>query len=237
MFPLRSPAAFDWMFFWTTVVIATTVVQVLLIAITDDETYWLWYHTSTDILELALTCALFCAVPYPQIVMKMTVAGLTVWQLYCASSQFVSDYLLVTNDPLTNPNAGMMVAFFTASLAIAWLMRFLVYWRPCPAPVSSSKFHEVIGRPSNLSQMGVAMYTGRGGSFAITDGTYLWRYSRQEGCMMRKTLNPGYMVGKMSVEICMVTDDKYDELDSMTGRKFSLLHNCLELQTLARRWR
>ena len=232
MYRPKSHAGCEWTGLWVGVVLATTVAQVALLVAPEDR-YWLWYHTSTDVLELAMSLALFSAVPYTRVSQKVTVAGLVIWQLYCAISQFISDYLIATS----YQNGLLMATFTIVAIIVAWLMRFSLCWRPSSAQEMHGKFYEIIGRPSNLTQLVVAMYTGRGGSFAITDGSDLWCYSRQDCCMIRKKLNPGYMVGKMSMEICKATGDKYVELDSMTGRQFSSLHNCLELQTLAGKWR
>lgn len=233
MSPLRSHAGCSWAGVWVAVALLTTATQIILVAIPDESLYWFAYHTSTDILELAMAMALFSAVPYTRVALKVTAAGISIWQLYCMASQLISDYFLVG----LGSNSSTISAFTTAALAIAWLTRFSIRWRPSQSQDLYGKFYEVIGRPSNISQLFAAMYTGVGGSFAITDGASLWCYSRSEGCMVQKKLNPGYLTGKMIVEICNTEGAKYDELTSMVGRPFSPLHNCLELQSLAGRWR
>ena len=194
--------------------------------------YWYWYDTSSDVLYLALALALFKSISYTSVKHKALAAGLVIWFGYCMVSNIMTDYAIVGDVVVSN----LLAAFIVAALAVAFSMRFLLHWRPNNMSVTDGKFYEVIGKPENLSQVLVAIYTGRGGAFGITDGVHLWHYSKQSGCMVSETFDRGYMMGRMGKEICASFEDGRSELNSMVGQEFTTLHNCLELRSLARKW-
>lgn len=216
---------------WLVAVIALAAFQVALFAV-PEPAYWFWYDTSSDIVELVLAAALCSAISYTSVKHKALSAGIVIWFGYCTVSNLMTDYALVGDVVVSN----LLAAFIVAALAVAFSMRFLIHWRPNNADIQKGKFYEVIGKPENLPQVLVAIYTGRGGAFGITDGVHLWHYSKQAGCMVREKFDRGYMMGRMGKEICDAFEDKRSELNSMVGQEFTALHNCLELRALARKW-
>ena len=217
---------------WLAAVIVLAAFQVAIIAV-PEPAYWFWYDTSSDIVELVLAAALCSAISYTSVSCKALSTGIVLWYLFCTISNFITDYVIMDNVIYSTLSS----VFIIAAISITFSMRFLLHWRPNNIAITDGKFYEVISKPENLSQVLVAIYTGRGGAFGITDGIHLWHYSKGADCMVREYIGEGYMMGRMGKEICSAFDGGRTELDSMVDRKFTALHNCLELHDIARKWR
>lgn len=218
-------------FKWVLAIIALTIFQLMLFVVDSDDTYWDLNDTSTDFLELAFAIALFTSISYTAIRLKMFTACLVLWQLYCAVSQVITDYVQA---PVDDMLGGIFTAVF---VIVVFLARFLFAWSPDKTETDIGCFYEVIGKPTNLSQLAVAMYSGRGGAFGITDGVHLWHYSKPHNNMVCEKLGFRYTKGRMIKKICITSKEKYTELDLMIGQRFTLMHNCLQLHALSGRWK
>lgn len=212
------------------VTIGLIVFQISLFTVNDDVLYWDLYDTSSDFIELFLAIAVFASVSYTAVRLKMVTGCVTIWFMYSSVSQVITDYIQAPID-------DMLGGIFTAVLIIVvFLARFLFTWSPDKTETDLGCFYEVIGKPTNLSQLVVAMYSGRGGAFGITDGVHLWHYSKPHNSMVCEKLGFGYVKGRMIKKICITSKEKYNELDAMTGQRFTLMHNCLQLHALSGRW-
>lgn len=212
-------------------IIVLIVFQILLFVINDDVLYWNAYDTSSDFIELFLATALFTSISYTAVRLKTITFCLTIWFLYSSTSQVITDYFIQQN--IDDVLGGI---FATVLVIIIFLARYTFTWSVNKTEPKLGCFYEVIGKPTNLSQLIVAMYSGHGGAFGITDGVHLWHYSKQHNSMICQTLPLGYTTGRMVKKICVTSKEKYNELDVMTGQKFTLMHNCLELHALSGRW-
>lgn len=216
---------------WVLAIIAVVIFQISLFWVDDNDMYWSLYDTSTDILDLVFAIALFVSIPYSAIQLKTITACIVLWNIYGTISQLINEYIVFYSDD--SVVGGIFAVVFMAS---AFLARFAIRWRVQPVDIVPGHFYEVIGKPTNMSQLGVAMYTGHGGAFGITDGVELWHYSKQHNSRVREKLTPTYAIGKMVRQICPTSEEKYDELDADNGQEFTLLRNCLEFRALSGRW-
>lgn len=219
-------------FKWILIIVVLTVFQLSIFLISGNDLYWNIYDTSTDLIELVFAITLFLFIPYTSIKLKMITACLMSWYFYIAVSQIIINYIFQNTD--NNFIGGI---FATVFIIVTFLSRFIIIWRPNKTDIGPGYFYEVIGKPANISQLIVAMYTGRGGAFGITDGVDVWHYSKQHDSMICETFEPTYLMGRMVHKICETSQEKYDELHSMTGQKFTLMHNCLELHSISGKWK
>lgn len=216
---------------WIVVCTVILIFQIVIISLPgNNSVYWYVYDTSTDIFELSLSIALFSAISYSSILLKSCSFSLVIWLLFCAIFNMFIDYVADMVDII------LISIFISLTITMLFSLRFLLRCQSNNTAPPVNKFSEIVGNPKNLSQIIVAMYTGFGGSFAITDGVYIWRYSKKADCMIREKLSNTYTMGKTTKEICDTFDEGYRKLDSMVGRKFTALHNCLELHSIAKAW-
>ena len=190
--------------------------------------------------ESGLTDALFCAfglacllkTSYRHIYRKSGWFAVVGWYTYSMISNLLTQF--VFDNPtsivlLTLSLSGLMIIIFS--------LRFLFRWKPYKEGVQAGVMYLVVSRPESITQLFVAVYTGLGGAFGITDAeTGYWHYSSIHGSMVRDAFHPSQLNGKMLIKIGFRTTDKINELNAMTGRLFGLLHNCLEILTLAKKW-
>lgn len=214
------------------VIFVSILFQLILFAVDDPKIYWNLYDTSSDFVELIYSIALFSLISYSAVQLKLAVSCLTVWNFYGLFSQFATDYLFQQSS-----NNIVLGLFATVFVVVAFLARFIIRWRVSKTHIESNCFYEVIGKPTNFSQLIVAMYSGRGGAFGITDGVNLWHYSKEHDGMICEEFKPTYLMGRMVKKICIKSKEKHNELNVMTGQKFTVMHNCLELHALAGKWR
>ena len=212
-------------------IVLISLFQTTIITLPDDQ-YWKIYDTSNDVLINALSIALFNAIPYSHVQLKSVAAALVAWFIYVSFSNVMTDY-----DFLPVDDSTLTAMFMTMVIVIVYAFRFVFNWSHHKIPVYNDKLYLVTGKPTNLSQLSVAIYTGVGGAFGITNGETLWHYSKPANALIIVPLENGYLIGRNIDEICDVSDNHIAFLNSMAGNKFSLLNNCVDLYQLAKKWR
>lgn len=221
----------EWLYIWITACIIIAVFQIAIIAL-PDSVYWCWYDTSSDVFEVLLSFALYSAVSYRAVSHKALSIGLSAWCFYSFLSNVITDYF---SDQIED--VFLSSIFMMAALIIIFSFRFLLRFHINHNKPEVGKFYELRGRPESLSQALVAVYTGEAGSFGITDGEYLWHYSKPHGALIQEALKPWHTNNKMCKKICNVFSDGHVTLEKITGHQFTFIQNCLELRALARSWR
>jgi hypothetical protein len=206
--------------------------KVALFFVDDLDLYWYLYDTSTDILLVALSLALFSSISYSLYANKITSYCMVMWFSYITIHNAVLDYRIVSSNEKIMFSLVVIILF-----TMMFLARFCLKWHPSKTELREGNLYEVIGRPKTWRQLIIAMYTGDGGTFAITDGHKIWRYSKNRGCMIVEDFGIKHSSGRMILKIGLSSSDKLSTLDNMIGQKFSFMHNCLQLRNVSCKWR
>ena len=214
------------------IVVLICVLQIGILWIPEGIVYRVVEYFSSDLLLLVLSIVIYLKTSHRNIYEKACWSAVILWHLGCwvynISIQMFFENITV---------AVISSTAITFVFVIMFAFRYILTWSVNKTELEIGCFYEVIGKPTNLSQLIVAMYSGRGGSFGITDGIHLWHYSKEHDSMINEKLSFGYTTGRMVKKICVTSKEKYNELDAMTGQRFTFMHNCLELHALSGRWR
>lgn len=208
------------------------ILQIGVIWLPEGVIYRTSEYFSTDVVLMLLSLVAYRKTPHRDINEKACWFGVLIWHQGCWIYNILVQLFFIDT-----PVAVMSSTAMVFILIIVFAFRYIFRWHAMPVYVETGNFYEVIGKPTNLSQLVVAMYSGRGGAFGITDGVHLWHYSKSDDEMVCETLDPKYTAGRMVERICDTSEDKYNVLNIMSGQRFTLMHNCLEIHALSGKWR
>ena len=207
--------------------------------------YWHVYHTTTDMTKALLAIGLFLNINYGRVVEKLLSAVVAAWFVILGSILLISDYAflvgLVDAGEFLIPDGSLVYVwvFIAATLLVVGYRILAGTTNFETIPIDKSNLYLIRSKASDISQYVVAALTGKGGSFAITDGETVWKYKAAADSLIEKPLESVDTTGKGIELICAKSDDHIDYLSSQVGNRFSSLNtsdNCIGLLTLARRW-
>lgn len=194
----------------------------------SDAFYWAAYLSISDVVLVLAMCAGYCTAPYSRLKRKTAwLCGVT-WALFCLISNAVIDFT-----ELPGSSGVILGAALTEVLVSLWVARYLLRFRPTHEPPAVNRLSVVIGRPRTLSGLLIAAWSGRGGSFAATDGVHVWRFRRYSGQFEKSLLTADYLRGKMVLDRGAIAPAHYGELAAMISTKWTIFTNCY---SLLRRW-
>jgi len=227
----QSRAKFEFSRFLALFVLLISSAQIAILYLPETE-YRIWEYITADILLAALCCSNLIFIPKRDISLRVIWASCFLWffgsLIYNTSLQFIF--------PETE-SLAISAAAVTGIFMLLFIYRFVWRWDAINPVMRDGMFYEIIGMPQNLPQNYLAMKTGFGGSFAITDNKVLWLYSNQTNDCVEIALPKNYVSGRLVLPICPVSTKKYKEVRVFVGLEYSLNNNCDDLHNLAQSWR
>lgn len=203
---------------------------IVILLIPGDKDYWENHDTLKSFLIAALSLALLASHSYTSTLSKGLALILAVYSVFALTTSLVTDYVLGAD--VSGYLVGWMSAFAFLSM---YAMRYIIRFTPSPYPHCTSSMFLVVGRPTDAGQVLAAIRTGLGGSFAITDMADIWKFPKETGVLTKSVLDPGYLNGKMLIELTQDSDTIKSDLEKILGKKWSFFYNCLEFYLLAKR--
>lgn len=116
-------------------------------------------------------------------------------------------------------------------LTIGAFSTYSIRWDNLPNDkIEPGYIYEIIGKPRGGWQLLLyVLLAGRGGSFAITDGTTCIYMNKTAKKSVKEPLSPGYRTGKKCVKLCEATDQNIYTYRLKVGLPFSFWQNCYRL--------
>lgn len=150
----------------------------------------------------------------------------------CAVGFFIHNTVII---PLIDdPNAddttlwvySTFFILFCASLIMG--MPLVRHWDRLPNDkIEVGKYYEIIGKPRTDLQFLLFMLTGgRGGSYAITDGTHIIKMSKAHNQSILLPFSEEFLIGKKCLEIGGNSGRNQSHFLSKIGIDFSFLRSC-----------
>jgi hypothetical protein len=195
---------------------------------TEAWDYWRMHDTARDVQRVLLACAAYSATPFSRLRDKTLWAGVAGVFLVLVTLNTIFEFTTL------EWGGGAFLAFAVLDVvAVLWVARYLVWFRPTRETPGVNRLSIIIGRPRTLSGLLIAAWSGQGGSFAATDGVHVWRFRRYSGQFEKSLLTADYLRGKMALDRGAITPAHYEDLAAMISTKWTLFTNCY---SLLRRW-
>lgn len=228
---IRSPGASELSLFVALIVLLICVFKIAILDLPDRE-YRILEYVSTDALLVILSIAGMIFLPHRNTLLRTIWASVLVWFIARLTYNIIIQGFFPDIPDLAVAFSGIVLAVL---LLLAF--RFIWHWAPGGHDIKPGSFYEIIGRPENLSQAALAVKTGAGGSFSITDGVKLWLFSNQTNSMVEILLPKNYSIGRVVVPICEISSQRYAEIRSMNDTPYDVFNNCEDIHNLANKWR
>jgi len=213
------------------VVIAICILQIAILWLPEFK-YRLLEYITTDAALCLLSLAALTKTPYRYVKEKAGWAAVFIYHLWAwAYNALVQKFAVDATTSFVAVSATL--TFFV----LIYALRYSFRWRVHKEQIAPGSFYEIIGKPLNGEQFALAVKTGLGGSFSITDGKLLWLYSNISNQYEEVALPPWYCNERMIKLICKTSDHLYSEVRAPIGTPYDLTHNCDNIHSMAIRWR
>lgn len=187
-----------------------------------DDAYSSVYNYSEDVATIALTLALYTALSYTSTLLKAAAFFTVIVSFSFAAANIAID-VMGLQDATKIALIIALVVWLGAVATLRFIFRFDDGDKCIPM---RGHIYLIVRKPHSFIDMLALVYSGLGGGFVAYHDGDVWRFDREEGCLI-KAHDKSYYIGKRMIDCGEATEEKLVDLNRMRGTKWSIFNNCV----------